>query len=43
MRLRADEVVDLAFAHEVQSVRSDDLLEAIDAFRQRRSGSYVGR
>jgi enoyl-CoA hydratase len=43
MRQRADEVVDLAFAYEARSVNSDDLLEAIDAFRQRRPGKYVGR
>jgi enoyl-CoA hydratase len=43
MRQRADEVVDLAFAYEARSVNSDDLLEAIDAFRQRRPGTYVGR
>lgn len=40
---RAGEVVDLSFAHEATSLASADLLEAIDAFRERRPGRYQGR
>ncbi len=43
MRLRAAEVVDLAFSYEVRSMSSDDLLEAIDAVKERRPGVYRGR
>jgi enoyl-CoA hydratase len=43
MRLRAAEVVDLAMAYEVQSTVSEDLLEAIEAFKERRPGVYHGR
>jgi enoyl-CoA hydratase len=43
MRHRASEVVDVAFAHEQRSAGSDDLLEAIDAFKERRPGVYTGR
>jgi enoyl-CoA hydratase len=43
MRQRAAEVVDLAFAYEVRSMRSEDVLEAIDAFKERRPGVYRGR
>jgi enoyl-CoA hydratase len=39
---RAGEVVDLAFAHEETTLASQDLLEAIDAFQQRRPGSFHG-
>jgi enoyl-CoA hydratase len=40
---RAGEVVDLSFAHESISIASDDMLEAIDAFQQRRPATYRGR
>ncbi|MDQ1516174.1 MAG: enoyl-CoA hydratase [Actinomycetota bacterium] len=43
MKARAAEVVDLAFAYEIRSAGSDDLLEAIDAFKGRRPGTYEGR
>jgi enoyl-CoA hydratase len=40
---RAGEVVDLAFAHEETTLASHDLLEAIDAFTERRPGVFEGR
>ena len=43
VRSRAAEVVDLAFAYEAQSMGSEDLLEAIDAVRERRPGVYRNR
>jgi enoyl-CoA hydratase len=43
MRARASEVLDLAFAHEVTSVHSDDLVEAIAAFREKRTPTFRGR
>jgi enoyl-CoA hydratase len=43
MRARASEVVDFAFALEIASAASDDLLEAIAAFKERRPGVYQGR
>ncbi len=42
MRARAAEVVDLAMGNEVISASSQDLVEAIAAFREQRRGSYVG-
>ncbi|ALI25846.1 Enoyl-CoA hydratase [Mycolicibacterium fortuitum] len=42
MRARANEVVDVAMANEVASASSQDLVEAIAAFREKRRGSYVG-
>lgn len=42
MRARATEVVDLAMANEVASAVSQDLVEAIAAFREKRAGTYVG-
>ncbi|WP_354699689.1 Short-chain-enoyl-CoA hydratase [Paraconexibacter sp. AEG42_29] len=39
---RAGEVVDLAFAHEETTLASDDLLEAITAFQERRPGVFRG-
>jgi enoyl-CoA hydratase len=42
MRFRAAEVVDLAMTYETRSATSDDLLEAIDAFKEKRTGHYVG-
>ena len=43
MRLRAAEVVDLALSYEIRSAGSEDLLEAIEAAKERRSGVYRGR
>jgi enoyl-CoA hydratase len=43
VRLRAAEVVDLGFAFETRSASSDDLLEAVGAFQDKRTGNYVGR
>ena len=43
MRARASEVVDFAFALEIASAASDDLLEAVAAFKERRPGVYQGR
>ena len=43
MKARAAEVVDLAFAYEIRSASSEDLLEAIDAAKDRRPGVYRGR
>jgi enoyl-CoA hydratase len=39
---RAGEVLDLAFAYEMESAASADLLEAIAAHRERRPGRYEG-
>ncbi|WP_019874286.1 enoyl-CoA hydratase/isomerase family protein [Sporichthya polymorpha] len=41
-QLRAGEVVELSLAHEETSLASRDLLEAIDAFTERRPGIYQG-
>ena len=43
MRARSAEVVDLAFQLEIASCASDDLLEAIAAYKERRPGVYQGR
>lgn len=40
---RAGEVVDLAFALEEQTLASDDLLEGIASFKERRVAKFVGR
>lgn len=40
---RAGEVVDLAFAYEEQTLASEDLLEGIAAFRERRDARFTGR
>lgn len=40
---RADEVIDLALTLEERTLASDDLLEGIAAFSDRRPASYVGR
>ncbi|HVW34337.1 MAG TPA: enoyl-CoA hydratase/isomerase family protein [Acidimicrobiia bacterium] len=40
---RVGEVLDLSFAHETATLASDDLLEAIAAFEERRPGRYDGR
>lgn len=43
MKQRADEVVDLAFALEDQTLVSSDLLEGIAAFQEGRPASFTGR
>ena len=43
VQARAGEVLDLSFALEGQSMASDDLAEAIDAFKQKRPPVYRGR
>ena len=43
MQVRAAEVVDLSFALESVTLGSDDLLEAIGAFTERRRPQYEGR
>jgi enoyl-CoA hydratase len=43
LRHRAAEVLDLAMSYETRSVVSEDILEAIDAFKERRPGRYAGR
>lgn len=42
-RQRAAEVVDLALAYEEQTLASEDLLEGVASFRERRSPIFVGR
>jgi enoyl-CoA hydratase len=42
VRQRAAEVVDLAFAYETRSASSNDLLEAVGAYQDKRTGNYVG-
>lgn len=42
-KLRFDEVVELSFAHEATTLGSDDLLEAIAAFQEKRAPEYHGR
>lgn len=43
LQQRAGEVLDLSFALEGQSMASDDLAEAIDAFKNKRIPRYQGR
>jgi enoyl-CoA hydratase len=43
MQQRAGEVLDLAFGYEVASVMTEDLVEAISAFREKRSPEFEGR
>jgi len=43
MRLRAHEVLELSFAYEAETMSSQDLLEGIDAFIEKRSPKYTGR
>ncbi|MCX2930109.1 enoyl-CoA hydratase-related protein [Mycobacterium sp. CVI_P3] len=43
VKLRAAEVVDLAFGLEDQTLASSDLLEGIAAFQERRAPSFTGR
>jgi enoyl-CoA hydratase len=43
LQQRAGEVLDLSFALEGQSMASDDLAEAIDAFKHKRPPAYEGK
>lgn len=43
MRLRAEEVLELSFAYEAETMCSQDLLEGIAAFTEKRSPKYSGR
>lgn len=43
MRLRAEEVLELSFAYEAETMCSQDLLEGIAAFAEKRSPKYSGR
>ncbi|MBW3591607.1 MAG: enoyl-CoA hydratase/isomerase family protein [Actinobacteria bacterium] len=43
LQQRAGEVLDLSFALEAISLASDDLVEAIAAFRQKRPANYYGK
>lgn len=43
LRLRAGEILDLAMSYETTTVMSEDLLEAIRAFKEKRPGNYAGR
>lgn len=42
LRQRCAEVLELGLAYEMATLASDDLLEAVDAFRSRRPGVYEG-
>lgn len=42
MRLRAHEVLELSFAYEAQTMSSQDLLEGIRAFQEKRAPKYSG-
>jgi enoyl-CoA hydratase len=42
-RQRAGEVVDLSLAYEEHTLASDDLLEGIAAFQERRPPRFLGR
>lgn len=43
LRARAAEVLTLSLTLEQQSIVSEDILEAVAAFREKRAGDYVGR
>jgi enoyl-CoA hydratase len=43
LQQRSGEVLDLSFTHESVTLASDDLLEAIAAFEERRPGKFEGR
>jgi enoyl-CoA hydratase/carnithine racemase len=40
---RADEVLDVSLAGELETLGSEDLLEALDAFKEKRPGAFKGR
>ncbi|RHW26258.1 enoyl-CoA hydratase/isomerase family protein [Nocardioides immobilis] len=42
-RIRIAEVLELSGQYELETLHSDDLIEAIDAFQQKRVGVYEGR
>ena len=42
-RLRTAEVLELSGQYELETMHSADLVEAIDAFEQKRQGIYQGR
>ena len=42
-RARADEVLEASLANELETLASEDLLEAIAAFKEKRAGRYTGR
>lgn len=42
-RQRAREVLETSLANELETLASEDLLEALDAFKQKRPGRYSGR
>jgi enoyl-CoA hydratase len=42
-RIRAAEVLELSGQYELETLHSDDLIEAIDAFQQKRDGTYKGQ
>ncbi len=43
MRLRTNEVLELSLAYEAETMSSEDLLEAIDAFQTKRTPTFRGR
>jgi enoyl-CoA hydratase len=43
MRLRSAEVLELSLTYEAETIKSDDLLEAIDAIEQKRAPKFTGR
>lgn len=43
MRIRTAEVMELSSLYEVDTMRSDDLIEAIDAFTEKREPRFTGR
>ena len=43
MRARTEEVLELSLAYEAETVHSEDLLEAIDAFEAKRPGEFKGK
>jgi enoyl-CoA hydratase len=43
VRARTEEVLELSLAYEAETVQSEDLLEAIDAFEAKRPGQFRGR
>jgi enoyl-CoA hydratase len=43
MRTRTEEVLELSLAYEAETIHTEDLLEAIDAFEAKRPGEFRGR